>query len=80
MPLISARLLDLQTVEEEIATIDDKKTGFFFILQLEHQRVLWDHSHHSCKKRNKNLPSQLQEEKQKSPGEDLGEDSPLFSC
>ena len=62
-------------MEEETATTMNKKADVF-IAQLEHQWMLWDPSDHSCKKR---------DEKRdvvhgKSPHEDWGADSPLFSC
>lgn len=73
MPLISARLLDQRTVEEEIATTDDKNTSFFYFFTFF---IAVGASADAVGP----LSSQLQKQKLKSPGEDVGADSPLFSC
>ena len=65
---------DLRTVEEEIATIDDKNTSSFFFLFFFFIAVGASAGAVGP------LSSQLQKQKLKSPGEDLGADSPLFSC
>ena len=62
---------DLRTVEEEIATIDDKNTFLLFIFFIAVGASAGAVGP---------LSSQLRKQKLKSPGEDLAADSPLFSC
>ena len=52
LAIFTVRHLDLQMMEEETATIEDKETNVL-IAQLEHQWMLLDLSGHSCKNRNK---------------------------
>ena len=65
--------LEMRIMEEETTTTEDKKIDVF-TARLEHQRMLWNPSDHSCKHRNK-TSNVL---RGKSPGEVWGADSPLF--
>ena len=65
------------TVEEETATIDNKNTSSFFLFLFSFFLSFADGASAGAVGP---LSSQLQKQKLKHPGEDLGADSPLFSC